>query len=174
LRTQDRIGEKYHSLTIKSISHTKNKRVFVNTICDCGKEKIIALANILGDHPTKSCGHIKDEGLFYYKKEPNYCDEFNRWIAQDVIRRDLECSLTCDDWVNLVTKPCFYCGADPQKVMHNSSLFMIGGIDRMDNDQGYHIENCVPCCGMCNLAKRSMKADDFISWILRAAKHLNK
>lgn len=45
---------------------------------------------------------------------------------------------------------CFYCGCkvDKDKFLH--------GIDRCDNNIGYTIDNCVPCCVMCNMMKGSI------------------
>lgn len=37
---------------------------------------------------------------------------------------------------------------------------------------GYLIENCVPCCVQCNLAKGSNTEDEFKEWIQKASKHL--
>lgn len=50
-------------------------------------------------------------------------------------------------------KECYYCGDILQKI----------GIDRLDNNIGYILSNCVPCCRMCNWMKRSFPEKDFIS-----------
>jgi len=52
----------------------------------------------------------------------------------------------------LINRPCFYCG---QK---NDTK----GLDRVDNNKGYLIENVVSCCQQCNLMKRDMSVNDFI------------
>lgn len=175
MRALDRIGHKYNQLLIVSISHKVDSKLFVNTICDCGTEKVICLDNIVRtSHPTMSCGHLYLENRNSFTNvEPNYVAEFNRWHKRDVVGRDIECSLTLDNWIELVSEPCFYCNQDPNQVMHNSYLFMKNGIDRQNNEIGYHMDNSVSCCSICNYAKRSMPAEAFISWILRAAEHLN-
>lgn len=47
---------------------------------------------------------------------------------------------------NIIDKPCFYC-EDSYRT----------GADRLDNKKGHTIENCVPCCGVCN----SVRSDIF-------------
>ncbi len=45
---------------------------------------------------------------------------------------------------------CYYCHGDT-----------VGGIDRLDNNKGYELENCVPCCPRCNTMKLSMQEQEF-------------
>lgn len=53
---------------------------------------------------------------------------------------------------------CHYCGVPPNP---------LNGIDRKDNGQGYIEINCLPCCSVCNYAKRTMKYADFMAWVDR-------
>lgn len=47
------------------------------------------------------------------------------------------------EYFELISKPCYYC--------KNSLLEETGGgLDRIDNNKGYVIENVLPCCGTCN------------------------
>ena len=55
----------------------------------------------------------------------------------------------------LVVLDCFYCG-DPSN---------INGLDRINNDLGYIIGNCVPCCSTCNLMKRTLGWRTFIDHV---------
>jgi hypothetical protein len=45
--------------------------------------------------------------------------------------------------------------------------FIASGIDRVDNSKGYIPGNCVACCGTCNLAKRELTVDEFLTWAHR-------
>jgi hypothetical protein len=45
--------------------------------------------------------------------------------------------------------------------------YTYSGIDRLDNNIGYVSGNCVPCCSVCNYAKRDMTVDQFKNWIKR-------
>jgi len=59
-------------------------------------------------------------------------------------------------------KPCYYCNVPMEMV----------GLDRVDNDIGYTVENTVPCCTMCNIMKQSFGVDAFIARVhLIAANH---
>lgn len=52
----------------------------------------------------------------------------------------------------LVQGPCAYCARS-----------VPSGIDRVDNDVGYFVNNCVPCCVGCNYAKGREDVDAFLS-----------
>jgi hypothetical protein len=51
------------------------------------------------------------------------------------------------DYFELIKKSCSYCGGP---------LPTAGaGLDRLDNGLGYHLNNVVPCCTICNLSRRN-------------------
>lgn len=56
---------------------------------------------------------------------------------------------------DLCCHDCYICGKQTKFAHRN-------GIDRLDNNIGYTIENSKPCCGECNFMKRNYKYDDFI------------
>jgi hypothetical protein len=89
-------------------------------------------------------------------------------------KRNLDFNLTDEQFYELVRKPCHYCGAPPQERKFGAANggYKANGVDRIDNQQGYHLGNVVPCCKNCNMAKRTRTYDEFINWILQAAKHL--
>ena len=74
-------------------------------------------------------------------------------------------NLTIEQFTKIVQQPCHYCGS----LQENK----INGIDRKDNTIGYLIENCLPCCGACNYAKRSRSYDDFVTWVKQCCRHLS-
>lgn len=45
------------------------------------------------------------------------------------------------------------------------------GVDRIDNNKGYEFNNCVPCCGDCNIAKHKLSLNEFISHARKIANH---
>ena len=67
-------------------------------------------------------------------------------------KRNYEFSLTKKQFMSFWGKKCYYCGERINGV----------GIDRVDNNIGYEIDNCVPCCGKCNRMKMSMICSEFI------------
>ena len=75
----------------------------------------------------------------------------------------------------LTSSQCYYCGGLPIQTAHQGKMngaYTHNGIDRINNKLGYTKENCVPCCKICNHAKATLTADEFITWIRRAATHL--
>lgn len=64
--------------------------------------------------------------------------------------------LTEEQYYNLLGGDCKYCGR-PCTETHTN------GIDRVDNDIGYVLDNCVSCCGSCNIAKGVLSVEDFVS-----------
>ena len=50
---------------------------------------------------------------------------------------------------------------------------MYNGIDRKDNNIGYIVSNCLPCCSWCNKAKLTNKYEDFLNYIERVARFCN-
>lgn len=76
------------------------------------------------------------------------------------------------DFRELTQQCCHYCGQPPsliRKTRTKSSWgdYCYNGLDRKDNSLGYTKENCLPCCNVCNRAKRDMTYSDFIEYINR-------
>jgi hypothetical protein len=67
--------------------------------------------------------------------------------------RNLEFQLSLDFFKKHVYADCYYCGEQLEKV----------GFDRKNNEIGYIESNCVPCCHTCNMMKRSMSFEEFVS-----------
>jgi hypothetical protein len=63
-------------------------------------------------------------------------------------------TLSQEDFEKLVIQPCYYCGF--------YSMHRFVGIDRIDNNKGYIVENCVPSCKMCNLIKNADHPNAFL------------
>lgn len=80
------------------------------------------------------------------------------------------------DWfVKMCHEPCHYCGRSDRNTISIKSRAVTGGfvvrdfkyngLDRLDNAVGYTVENCVPCCAVCNRGKNSMGYNEFIKYI---------
>lgn len=103
----------------------------------------------------RSCEQSKDkkfacsfEGKFIsYKKEAK--------------RRGLEFLLSKSQFNTFWNKRCFYCG----------NIIETIGIDRIDSNIGYTVENCVPCCYKCNTMKLDLSEKEWITHMMRILKH---
>lgn len=82
--------------------------------------------------------------------------------------------LTFEEFNELISKPCAYCGEEPstkngghlesRKRIDQPDLYTTG-IDRIDSSKGYTKDNCVPCCKMCNLMKNTYSVEQFLSHV---------
>ncbi len=106
---------------------------------------------------------------------------------RNALRRSLKWELTKEEFIALVSKPCFYCGARPKRRNFKKSLKRVmgrwesvaaqtkeklNGIDRVDGVTGYRVSNCVPCCKRCNYLKSNLSLEDFVSHIKKIIKHM--
>lgn len=66
--------------------------------------------------------------------------------------RGYEFNLTKGEFMTFWGQDCHYCGDHIEGI----------GIDRVDNDKGYELSNCVPCCGDCNKMKMTKTIPEFI------------
>lgn len=166
------IGQKYFKLIPLDFSHLdKHHRKFYLFQCDCGKRIILQGSAVTGGN-TKSCGcYVKESAR--NRALPNNLGQVRPLIlrykrhAKD---RNIEYFLTEEEFSNLIRKPCFYCGIEFGNLFKNKNCkdgFKYNGIDRVDSKKPYIIDNCVPCCKQCNIAKMAMSNEDFLNWIKR-------
>ena len=75
-------------------------------------------------------------------------------------KRGHDFTLTRVQFLNIISQTCYWCGFDG-----------LVGVDRIDNNAGYTIENSVPCCKKCNYAKNDMSLDEWNEWLNRITLH---
>lgn len=179
------IGKKFGKLTVKSfsgfvISKRKNRAEETirtwNCLCDCGSNKIVIRRECNIIYGKGSCGcnlsaHLKK--IHVGNINPNAAfdcvfDIYKR--SAKVNNRDF--NLSSEEFKKLTSDNCFYCGEKPSKIKdgyknikYKNSVYIWNGIDRVDSTKGYIKSNCVTCCSKCNVAKKDMSFDDFISWV---------
>lgn len=76
-------------------------------------------------------------------------------------KRNLEFALDVDEFKEIVYKPCYYC----KHQKHDE----VNGIDRINSNIGYVMNNIVPCCNVCNYAKGSQTIKEFIQHCKKVA-----
>ena len=64
--------------------------------------------------------------------------------------------LTDDQASKMFLSVCHYCRWRPSP---------LNGIDRVDNNKGYELDNIVPCCQWCNRAKKNRSVDEFRQYL---------
>lgn len=167
LNFKDKTGERYgRLLVIKFVGIYRigrsRKSVWLCK-CNCGVEKEY-LAGSLSTGRTKSCGCLSKETTAAFniktKTKTSY-DTFScvwQSYVQGAKKRSLEFALTKDEFYALSQKNCNYCGLEPKQIRSprlktKTANYIFNGIDRVDSAKGYIIENCVPCCKVCNRMK---------------------
>ena len=90
--------------------------------------------------------------------------------------------LTIEEFKILTTSSCHYCGSQPTLIKctnpYNENRkshwgdYAYNGIDRVDNNEGYTLENCITCCYICNRAKNNMSYNEFINYTKRIYNYL--
>jgi len=85
------------------------------------------------------------------------------------IHREIDWNLSEKQFCEMVILPCHYCGVNAE---FNDST-RNSGLDRKDNLIGYHIDNCVPCCYMCNTIKRSKTWEKWLRFCQAQHNRLN-
>lgn len=80
-------------------------------------------------------------------------------------------NLSFEEFDNLVLQDCFYCGSKPtfperfKNEFKNREIVNFNGIDRINSSKGYQLNNCVPCCSICNSMKSDLIQKDFLNQI---------
>lgn len=167
----DLTGQTYGNLTVIERASNDARRE-ARWICQCGcGNTVTVLGSNLRNGRQRSCG--------CKKRLPRSEAAFNflyRALRKNARERGYDWALTPEQVKDISQKPCLYCGAEPYQEIkdgyngYNGGL-TYNGLDRVDNSKGYVIENVVPCCGMCNYAKRQHSVDDFKSWARRLYEH---
>lgn len=168
---KDITGNRYGRLVaVKSTSEKVNNSYKWECLCDCGKIVFVSVGS-LNSGNTKSCGCAGIEQIIKHNKEvkrlPDNGGARNSLYSRYKLsarRKKLEFFLSKEVFNKLINQNCYYCGVQPEAlhVQHKcSSRINYNGIDRVDSTLGYTIDNCVPCCKVCNTMKMSLPQDDF-------------
>jgi len=161
-------------IAIRPTSERQNGKVVWLCKCDCGSI-VMTTVSQLRTGKTGSCGCYRDEKIAEVNRKPKGEASFNavysnyRYTAK---ARGLVFRLSKDQLRYLVTQNCFYCGSLPRKYKdgpNRNGNFERNGIDRIDNEKGYTLDNTVPCCELCNRIKKAMGIGEFLGHINKIA-----
>lgn len=78
--------------------------------------------------------------------------------------RNLEWTLTDNQFMALWQVPCHYCGEPIDTI----------GLDRLDNTKGYTPDNVGTCCFTCNRMKGNMTTDEWLAHIRKVVNQIDQ
>ena len=158
-------GNKYGNLSVTNeLKHTK-KCVLWKCVCNnCGTVCYVSSSDLKRGR-TNYCPKCNQE-----KSEISILKVLYKNYRLGAKKRNIEFELSLDEFKKIINMPCNYCNISPKQILHKKDMkydLKYNGIDRVNNDLGYTVNNCVAACKFCNLAKRNFKREDFIDWIGR-------
>ena len=127
-------------------------------------------------------GRITECSSCACKKRPQstrkYAQEermFKKAIEASAKSRNIPWDLTVEDYINIATKHCYYCGTEPVPSTYltrkDETPIPVNGLDRQDNSLGYTLSNVVSCCSICNSMKNTMSVKSFLLHINKIMAH---
>ena len=194
-RTKDLTGHKSGRLTVIKFSHyviknygKKEYHSYWHCICECGGEKVAHGKTLLKEE-VKSCGCLAFETRQKLGQRITPTSHHKISII-DAVRNsvraiyvghakeiDKEFSISNEEFISLIEANCHYCGCPPCMEKKYSTKFECikyqhNGVDRKNNEKGYVYGNCLPSCTRCNIQKREMGYEEFLSHVSNIAKNL--
>ncbi len=108
--------------------------------------------------------------------------------------RGISFKLSRKVFISLIDKPCHYCGIPPNNPLNpylrkngsrrrksttsteraRAATRYVNGLDRVNNNAGYCVQNVVSCCLECNGAKSNKTLKEFKTWVKRLVKFQTK
>lgn len=151
----------YVSMTPLQVATTAStpSLAVVNALLDAGA-RVDALPSISEGHVTYPKTPLT--GACFDNPQPAIVDRLLRAGADARETKGLCFDLQRADFEQLCAGDCHYCGRGATHIHRN-------GVDCVDDDKGYAINNCVTCCGQCNQSKREMPAHEFIAKAIAVA-----
>lgn len=152
----------------------KTRSVQWECLCDCGNITYVRSSKLV-DLSTTSCGCYRKERSKLPRRERGVTGLIQLYLGykHGAHRRGLTFSLTEEIFRKVTRMDCHYCGISPAQefkpqrndVLKEYGKYTYNGIDRVDNERGYEIDNIVPCCKACNIAKSTMSYNAFLTLI---------
>lgn len=178
---QSFIGRKYGDSVIiaftgklKNISHNKKSSIYLLR-CGCGNlfEKAVNHLRYKADCGCKTKTRRSHKRGSYLSYGVSSFNELYSSYKNRAKYTNKEFTLTKEEFKEITSSNCYYCGVEPSQKLKQSridekdGIYIYNGIDRINSSVGYLYDNCVPCCEICNKAKRDLTIEDFKNWIKR-------
>lgn len=95
--------------------------------------------------------HLKEKREYSKKYRESIEMRFENAKWQATVRRNLSWALNLGEFSNFIDQPCVYC-----KNKLGDKVCSGSGLDRIDNDKGYEINNVQSCCAICNRLRSNL------------------
>ena len=132
--------------------------------CACGD---LSLYRKLTRRRSMECNKCLVATIAQKNTLPDMAASLNRLIGKYKKRaktKGYAYHLTNVVFIELVKQDCYYCGSPPRE---DHEGYVRNGIDRIESTLGYTVDNCRPCCVICNRAKSDLPYAEFIDWVRR-------
>lgn len=162
-------GKTFNYLT--AVQHAGGKKWIFR--CVCGFEGAMWTNNVTRG-ATKSCGCMKEKLIAERQILPNNQGIFNNAFhihKQAAARRGIPAFLTRDQYIEIIKKPCHYCGGFSTRSTQKSKRVTVlaNSVDRRNNEPYYKPENTVPACFTCQAMKSDFSEDTFLAQAAKIA-----
>lgn len=136
-----------------------------NRVClICGK--LYEIFNTIYNKESKRCKDCQstmqrqddkrpDRGREFKKEKFKYIGTYYKEYQRSAAKRNYAFELSLEHFERLVKEPCVYCEYHKEGEAN--------GIDRLDNNKGYTLENSRSCCEMCNHMKQMYHVQYFLA-----------
>jgi len=149
-----------------------NRKQYLTKCLICSKESTRRLDHLEGKNIPQYCKYCRDSSVAKLRVSTN--TPFNALYSNcrtGAKSRKLEFNITKEEALYIMLQNCYYCNNSPKesstskKNNRTDTPFFHNGIDRLDSKIGYIKNNCVPCCGVCNMMKNKFPKDLFFEQI---------
>jgi hypothetical protein len=169
------VGDKVGRWTITGPKTRIKSAYFYQCKCICGEENLLRFDHLLKSFNQSKCSCRLKKRCF--KTLPNN-EAITNYILdtyqRNARKRGIAWGLSLSHFRGLIKMPCHYCGTENScTTKKHKETYTHNGVDRLDNIIGYTVDNCVPCCKICNMAKFNLSLADFEDWMQRLFKAMN-
>ena len=146
--------------------------------CACGKEFKSRTNKIKSRKGCRSCTSSITSAKRNHKiPHYGYINRLYKDYKSGAKKRNLKFELSLEEFYDIITKNCSYCGQEPIEHINDNIIKTIdppkhNGVDRIDSSKGYLKKNVTSCCSKCNYAKHEMNIEDFKFWIKKVYNNL--